>query len=191
MVLNFLKNAFSPTPDWLAKLPKEYHYIRNQPMPRIMQEALKEYGVLEYTGAKDNPKILAWADEIGGWIGDYYGRDSIPWCGLFVGVCAKRAGYPHNQKLLSAKEWKTWGDNADKPALGDVLVFIRPNGGHVGLYVGEDAQAYHVLGGNQGNKVSITRIQKNRLKHIRRQKNWVGGKTIIVANSGKISYNEA
>ena len=35
--------------------------------------------------------------------------------------------------------------------LGDILTFKRNGGGHVGLYVGEDKDCYHVLGGNQGN----------------------------------------
>lgn len=36
-------------------------------------------------------------------------------------------------------------------------------GGDVALYVGEDAGAYHCLGGNQSDKVCITRIAKSRL----------------------------
>lgn len=35
--------------------------------------------------------------------------------------------------------------------------------GHVGFYVGEDAKGYYVLGGNQGDKVSVVRIAKDRL----------------------------
>jgi hypothetical protein len=42
-------------------------------------------------------------------------------------------------------------------------VFTRSGGGHVGLYVGEDATHYHVLGGNQANLVSIMRLAKGRL----------------------------
>jgi hypothetical protein len=47
---------------------------------------------------------------------------------------------------------------APAAALGDVLAFVRNGGGHVGLYVDEDASAYHVLGGNQSDRVSITRV---------------------------------
>jgi cell wall-associated NlpC family hydrolase len=36
--------------------------------------------------------------------------------------------------------------------LGDVLVFRRGGGGHVALYVGEDEEAFHVLGGNQADR---------------------------------------
>ena len=53
------------------------------------------------------------------------------------------------------------------PALGAVVVFwrISPNSGkgHVGFYVGEDGEAYYVLGGNQGDAVSVVRISRDRL----------------------------
>lgn len=48
-------------------------------------------------------------------------------------------------------------------ALSDVMIFQRQGGGHVGLYVGEDADCFHVLGGNQSAAVTITRIAKARL----------------------------
>lgn len=44
-----------------------------------------------------------------------------------------------------------------------MLVFKRDSGGHVGLYVGEDDRAYHVLGGNQSDRVGFARIAKARL----------------------------
>lgn len=47
------------------------------------------------------------------------------------------------------------------------MTFTRPGGGHVGLYVGEDASHYHILGGNQSNSVRISRIEKKRLSDIR------------------------
>lgn len=79
--------------------------------------------------------------------------------------------------------------------LGDILVFKRDGGGHVGFYVAEDKDYYHVLGGNQSDSVNITRIAKYRCVGIRRcdwktaQPNAV--KKYIVEASGKISTNEA
>jgi uncharacterized protein (TIGR02594 family) len=82
---------------------------------------------------------------------------------LFVGVVAARAGKPIRSKLLSARDWLNWGSPViGAPVLGDVLVFARGSGGHVGLYVAEDRDAYHVLGGNQGDAVSIDRVSKDR-----------------------------
>jgi hypothetical protein len=50
-----------------------------------------------------------------------------------------------------------------------VLVFRRAeSAGHVGLYVGEDYGAYHVLGGNQSDGVTITLIARDRCIAVRR-----------------------
>jgi cell wall-associated NlpC family hydrolase len=78
--------------------------------------------------------------------------------------------------------------------LGDVLVFSRDGGGHVGIYVGEDAKTYRVLGGNQGDKVSIVPILKTRCVGIRRT-NWKisqpkNVRKIFLSESGTLSTNE-
>jgi len=73
------------------------------------------------------------------------------------------------------------------------MVFTRSGGGHVGLYVGEDAGAYHILGGNQSNAVTITRIARERLSAMR----WPDGvplpkpQIIRLTPSGALSRNEA
>jgi uncharacterized protein (TIGR02594 family) len=125
----------------------------------MLVEMLKLYGTEEVVGAKDNPVILGWAREIG----VAYAHDSIAWCGLTVAVVAHRAGYDSKPlgNPLWARNWGTWGTPQKVAMLGDVLVFARPGGGgHVGIYVGEDTTHYHVLGGNQGDKVSIARKPK-------------------------------
>ena len=176
-------------------IPSQYAYLKDPSMPRVIREAVALYGVKEVAGDKNNPVILAWADEIGGWIGDWYDKDSIPWCGLFVAVCAARAGFPFGQKALSAKEWVRWGQKVDRPSLGDVLIFNRDGGGHVGFYVGEDDQAYHVLGGNQSDQVNITRIVKTRLWSARRciwkVEQPASVKPVILKAAGGLSQNEA
>jgi len=152
----------------IEPLPPHYSWVSREPHPKILKEALKLHGTTEISGASSSPTILHWAAEIGGWLGGYYNDDSIPWCGLFVGICAKRAGFPFGQQALSALAWLAWGQRAGQPSLGDVLVFKRPQGGHVGFYICEDEEAYHVLGGNQSDKVCISRISKQRLVQARR-----------------------
>lgn len=79
--------------------------------------------------------------------------------------------------------------------LGDILTFKRNGGGHVTMYVGEDAGAYHCLGGNQSDKVCITRIAKGRLHSVTRPIFKVAQplnvRKIRLAASGTISRNEA
>jgi hypothetical protein len=73
------------------------------------------------------------------------------------------------------------------------MVFERPGGGHVGFYVGEDAAAYHVLGGNQGDSVTIARIEKQRCIARRWPEGQpVIGKPVMLSSGGRpISRNEA
>lgn len=136
-----------------------YEWLKKEPGPRMLLEALKLIGVTEKAGTANNPEIMAWAKEVNA-VG--YSADEIAWCGLFMAVVAKRAGKPVPVNPLWARNWAGWGKDSPKE-LGAVLVFSRGSGGHVGLYVGEDKECYHVLGGNQGDSVSIVRIRKNRL----------------------------
>lgn len=132
-------------------------------LPKMVSEALEEFGVTEYPGIANAPKILGWAKEVGETkIGWKYTADSIPWCGLFMAVVAQRAGKPIPKSPLWARSWSGFGLATNKPVLGDTLVFSRDGGGHVGLYIGEDRYAYYVLGGNQLDSVSIVRISKQR-----------------------------
>lgn len=177
-----------------TNLPAQYSWLAATAVPKILQEALKLYGTKEILGSKHNPVIIGWAKEIGDWVGTYYKTDETPWCGLFVGICAKRAGFPFNQKVLSARSWNQWDNPAKIPMLGDVLIFSRDGGGHVGFYVGEDAECFHVLGGNQNNQVSITRIQKNRLLSARRcawkNKQPISVRQVNIKPDGAVSINE-
>lgn len=172
-------------------LPKQYSYLQNEPGPKMILEALKLYGTKEAEGTQDNPEILDWAEEVG--ISDYV-HDSIAWCGLFMAVVAYRAGKKVVDSPLWAANWLKFGQKSDVPQLGDILVFQRPGGNHVGLYVGEDATTYHVLGGNQSDSVSITRIQKVRLRGARREYKVAAPsnvRSIALTPTGPVSTNEA
>lgn len=116
-------------------------------------------------------------------------------CGLYMAVVMKRAAREVVKDPLWARNWANFGVKADVPMLGDVLVFSRETGGHVGIYVGETRQSYHVLGGNQGNAVSIVLIAKNRLIASRRPpytKQPLNVRKITLDSTGTIvSTNEA
>jgi uncharacterized protein (TIGR02594 family) len=192
----------------MPTLPSRYRYLEQLTPPLMVAEALKEFGTLEGQGGADNPKILRWANEVGAaldtnyarWVADFYNKDSIPWCGLFMAVVTMRANKqkrpernpPNN--FLSALAWAAFGRQQNPAGLGDVLVFVRQGGGHVGLYVGEDATAFHVLGGNQSDSVNIARISKSRLYAVRRpvyQQQPASVKAYRLSGDGAISTNEA
>jgi uncharacterized protein (TIGR02594 family) len=174
-------------------LPKHYAWLADEPGPRILVEALKTYGTIETPGPGDNPSILAWAKYTG--LDRVYRDDATAWCGLWMAYVALQAGWEPPLNPLWARNWVAWGTGQKAGALGDVLVFARGKGGHVGMYVGEDAQAFHVLGGNQSDQVMVKRIAKNRLLGIRRcpwrinQPQTV--RPVVLAASGSLSTNEA
>lgn len=171
----------------MTALPANYAWLNTIGLlPRTISEGLKLYGVKEVAGAGNSPTIMAWAKEVGrDKIGYTYAGDSVPWCGLYAALVAQRAGKTIPTGPLYALNWATFGTavaqraglNTAKPldfkaglraSLGDVLVFRREGGGHVGFYIGEDADHYCVLGGNQSDSVSITWIAKSRCVAVRR-----------------------
>jgi uncharacterized protein (TIGR02594 family) len=175
-------------------LPIMYKWLLNEGGPKMLTEALKLYGTIETPGLGNSVTIISWADEVGGNVEDVYKADSIPWCGLFMAVVCKRADKEIVKSPLWALSWATFGEYTETPMLGDVLVFTRKGGGHVGIYVGEDATAYHVLGGNQDDRVSITRIAKSRLYTSRRPQWKIAAppnrRRIILSSNGQLSTNE-
>lgn len=148
-------------------LPQQYSWLLAEPGPKMIQEFLKIYGITEVPGSADNPFILQWAKETG--LDRDYKHDATAWCGLAMAVVAKRAGKVVPPNPLWALNWAKFGNKvSDGAKLGDILVFKRAGGGHVGLYIGEDDECYHVGGGNQSDTTNIIRKPKFRVYAIRR-----------------------
>lgn len=83
--------------------------------------------------------------------------DETPWCAAFVCWCLERASVPSTRAAL-ARSYLRWGVALSKPQIGCVVVLTRGASrtqGHVGFYVGARDSDVLLLGGNQGNKVSI------------------------------------
>lgn len=125
-------------------------------------------GESELPGKGSNPKILAMATRLGGWIKSFFTDDDIPWCALFVNNCLAEAGLKGTGSL-AARSFLQWGISLSEPSLGAVVVFVRPGGGHVGFYLGESADhsRIRVYGGNQKNAVNETWLTRERLIDIR------------------------
>ena len=174
-------------------LPKPYAWLATEPGPRLLTVALSLYGTAEKPGPGNNPSIIEWAKATE--LYKIYKSDSIAWCGLFMAYVALQSRWEVPVNPLAARNWQEFGVKAIVPMLGDVLVFARKGGGHVGIYVGEDDGAYHVLGGNQSNMVNIKRVAKTRLLQARRCRWKVAQpgnvRVVQLAASGKLSANEA
>lgn len=159
-------------------------------LPRWMEIAKGYVGVKEIPGAKHNSTIQKWLAKLGAWWRD----DETPWCGVFVAHCLREAGLPLPENWMRAKVWADYGSNlrSTHVAPGAILVFARQGGGHVGFYAGEDSSYFYVLGGNQGNAVSISKIAKTRCIAIR----WPKGEPVIggpklVSLKADVTTNEA
>lgn len=163
-------------------------------LPKMVTEGRKLLGVVETPGPGNSPIIMGWAKELG--LSRVYTADAVPWCGLFMALCATRAGKTPPANPLWALNWANFGTPAGQPCLGDILVFTRNGGGHVAMYVGEDRGGYyHTLGGNQSDKVCVTRIAKARLHTARKPPFAIqmpeSREPIILNASGQISEGEA
>lgn len=169
-----------------------YRWLLAETGPRMIVEAVALLGTVEVPGARSNPVILGWAGELG--LTKTYSSDDIPWCGLFVGVVAKRAGKVIPDIPLWALAWRGFGHAVDAPMLGDVCVKARYGGGHVAIYVGEDDTHWHLLGGNQSDAVCIRRFPKS-IPWTFRRPNYhqqpASVRRVFLAPSGAVSSKEA
>lgn len=92
----------------------------------------------------------------------------FPWCGDFVETCIRLAlpREPFTGDVAKnpywALNWRSFGRPMIGPATGCIASITRSGGGHVCFVLGEDADRYYCLGGNQSNTVSIAPIEKSR-----------------------------
>jgi len=127
-------------------------------MEQLLKIAFNELGTEEIVGKKHNPEVLKYAKDtkIAG-----ITTDEIAWCSTFVNWVAWKAGLQYSGKA-NARSWLNVGIKVTEPEPGDIVVFWRESPqswkGHVGIYIGVsfDKKRVYSLGGNQGNRVSVT-----------------------------------
>ena len=126
----------------------------------VANQLLAEGGWKE-TG--NNPKIKFLWDEIG-YNGSQY-ADQTAWCAVFTGAVLKRSGNKYI-KTASSQAYAGYGKEVsiDELKQGDIVVFFRKSRssglGHVGFATGNKTdKTIEVLGGNQGNTLSVRSYQ--------------------------------
>jgi uncharacterized protein (TIGR02594 family) len=129
-------------------------------IPAALAIAITQIGEREVAGTGTNPIIA-----------DYFTAtsyratsDEVPWCSAFACWCCESAGIL-SPRSASALAWINWNNSKGRrestsaPRRGDILVYARPEAGptagHVGFYASTENNGLWVLGGNQGNEVSI------------------------------------
>lgn len=133
-------------------------------------------GQREIPGPADNPWVVAFSSVIDGSAPD----DETPWCSTFLNGICFLLGLPRSNSR-SARSWLKVGRPV---ALSDaapgfaVVVLKRGSGqqpgpevlnapGHVGLLVRTDGETVWLLGGNQGDAVSIAPFRADRVLGVR------------------------
>lgn len=126
-------------------------------------EAMRLVGIREDTSSASNPEILGWAEDL-----DLaYGDDDIPWCGLFVAHCigSTLPDEPLPANPLGSRSWEAFGVPVE-PQKGALLTFWRESKrsglGHACFCQEVTESHFVVVGGNQGDQVSVTRVAKDR-----------------------------
>jgi uncharacterized protein (TIGR02594 family) len=152
-------------------------------------------GLREVPGAGTSTTIAGWLAKLKAPWKD----DETAWCGTFVAASFDAVGITPVKGWAGARNWLNFGVKLPSPGLGCVVVFWRGNpagwSGHVGFVVGKDKVGnLMVLGGNQGDTVSIKPFSKERVLGYR----WplgvstpVLGDLPLLTSDGRVSQNEA
>ena len=125
-------------------------------------------GVREVPGQQDDPRVLAMLRLDANWPE----HDEVPWCSAFTNYVAWLLRLPRS-KSLRARSWLGVGTPVTEPRIGwDIAVLWRGSpdspSGHVGFYAGHDGDQVLLLGGNQGDAVSVAPFPSERLLGFRR-----------------------
>jgi uncharacterized protein (TIGR02594 family) len=133
-------------------------------------------GTSELVGAKDNPLIMAMLRQDQSWPT----TEEVPWCSAAVNFACKLTDVPRTRDLR-ARSWLQIGSpvSVEQAVAGFDVVILKRAGdnspasvidapGHVGFYTGKEEDKVLVLGGNQGNTISIARFPVKDILGIRR-----------------------
>lgn len=140
---------------------------------------------------KDKVTIQGWAKKMGPkWYADQADPTKSdgfgPWCGLFTAWAVFSAGIKLPENYFRASSWESWGQKLTAPAEGCIVTFTRQGGGHVGFVLGLAADgSLIVLGGNQGNRVSIERFPMSKATAFR----WPAGVAVPTGTIPRLAIN--
>ena len=141
--------------------------------------AYRYLDIREFPGGVDNPLIQWWLLRAGLPHGSH---DEVPWCGAFMDAVMWECGARGPAFPARARHWLTAGTPValqDAKPGWDVVILKRGDGwqpgsevlnapGHVGLFDKESEGRVWLLGGNQGDRVSVKSFPVDLILGIRR-----------------------
>jgi uncharacterized protein (TIGR02594 family) len=134
--------------------------------------AMRFAQIKEVPGKAANPQIMAMLQLDDKWPDG----DEVPWCSAFMNYICWILRLPRSKKL-NAQSWLEVGTAIDIESAGpgwDIVVLNRPEAGdwagHVGFFVwlNREQQKVYLLGGNQGDTVSVASYPLDRVIGVRR-----------------------
>jgi uncharacterized protein (TIGR02594 family) len=157
----FCPAEFRPAPSTMAS------FADNSQFP-WMEVALREIGIRERRGSRHNPRIVEYFASVTSRIND----DETAWCSAFANWVMEEIGIEGSGRL-NARSWVSWGQTVpnDSPHYGAITVLWRGSPrswkGHVAFFCGMEGGNMILLGGNQGNAVSLRPYPARRLLSFR------------------------
>jgi len=164
--------------------------------PKFLLNALDDIGIREWRYVTDsrgrkrkepNPVVREYSKTVINKpnFNGYHPRN-VPWCAFWIGAKLAESGRPHTGNGM-ARSYLRWGQdvgtNIDDWKCGDIVIFWRGRvndgvSGHVGIILKWSKRYIYVLGGNQGDAVSIRRFSRAKLLGVRRHRAWWKSKTL-------------
>lgn len=135
--------------------------LRAEPAePAWLTLARGDIGTVEGVGKSNNPKVVRFFADAG-----FAGvkDDAVAWCAASVGAWLTRAGRKPSGSL-AARSYEFWGVGLAEPRLGCIGVKRRGSSswqGHVGIVVGASRDKVLMVGGNQGDAVTIAAFPRS------------------------------
>jgi len=121
----------------------------------LLARAFLTTGVRESAGTAAHPFITFCLDKFTQLEGQASARsDETPWCSAFACAVMELSGYASPHHAL-ARSWDTFGQKLDTFKRGCIVTLCDDN--HVGFGVDVDSnkRRIYLLGGNQGNSITI------------------------------------
>lgn len=134
--------------------------------PEWMKRAFDDLGLHEVEGEEANVRIVEMYAAAGH---PEVKKDEVAWCAAAIGAWLDETGYPNTGSLLAAS-YRNYGrplDTDKKLPRGAILVFTRTGGNHVCFLLEDNGEWLTVIGGNQSDGVTITKMPRSRLRAAR------------------------
>lgn len=132
--------------------------------PRWVEIAIRELvaGVHEIAGEAHSLRVLDYHQTTNLKASD----DETAWCAAFAEFCLRQS-FIKGTGRAHARSYLEWGQEIAEPRVGAIVILWRgePNGwqGHVGFLLGWSNTHIILIGGNQGNAVSVQSYPIQRL----------------------------